>query len=135
MKSTLKSLSSTRWKRCNLKTAVVKSLKTLLVDQREQFENFEATALRIDGVEQEFRHGERKKKRKLFADETRTNDVSEDMSAREKFIKFTFYQTIDNIYMSSEENRCIYSCVRIICLFVYFSENDVDRLVAEYPND
>ena len=76
-----------------------------------------------------------KKKRKLFADETRTNDVSEDMSAREKFIKFTFYQTIDNIYMSSEENRCIYSCVRIICLFVYFSENDVDRLVAEYPND
>ena len=69
-----------------MKTAVdlLKSLKTFVVDQREQFENFEAAALRIDGVEQEFRHGERKKKRKLFADETRTNDVSEDMSAREK---------------------------------------------------
>ena len=47
----------------NLKTAVdlLKSLKTFVVDQREQFENFEAAALRIDGVEQEFRHDERKK--------------------------------------------------------------------------
>ena len=36
--------------------------------------------------------------------------------------------------MSSEENRCMYSCVRIICVFT-FSKNDVDRLVTEYPND
>ena len=49
----------------NLKTALdlLKSLKTFVVDQIEQFENFEAAALRLDGVEQEFRHGERKKRK------------------------------------------------------------------------
>ena len=44
----------------NLKTAVdiLKSLKTCVVDQREQFGNFEAAELRIDGVEYGFRHEE-----------------------------------------------------------------------------
>ena len=38
-----------------------------------------------------------KKKRKWFADETRTIDESEVMSAREKFQKLTIYHTIDNL--------------------------------------
>ena len=69
-----------------MKTAVdlLESLKTFVVDQRKQYENFEGAALRIDGVEQEFRHGKGKKKSHWFAYQTRINDVSEDTSVREK---------------------------------------------------
>ena len=58
------------------------------------------------------------------------------MSASEKCKKITFYQTIDNLSTWLQKRIDAYTHVLELfaCLFT-FSENDVDRLVAEYPND
>ena len=85
------------------------------------YENFEIAALRFYGVEQEFRHGELKKKRKLFAEELRTFTVSEVMSAREKkIINVHFIKTVDNLstYLQKKIDAYthvldLFSCCRI----------------------